>query len=172
MISNRPQSCYKLSVLGFTLIELLVVVLIIGILAAIALPQYQKAVEKSRAVEALANVKALFHAEQRNFLISGQHNASFENIDIVIPGVAAFREADRIETKHFSYAFRNEPTVSWIVANRIPSFATKYAIVMLYNNGERRCIAYNSKYDEICHALGVNTAKTCSYGSGNCFVLN
>ncbi len=59
------KSCCSENIKGFTLIELLVVVLIIGILAAIALPQYQKAVEKSRVAEAIATLK---HMHQRGVL--------------------------------------------------------------------------------------------------------
>ena len=59
--------------LGFTLIEMLVVVLIIGILAGIALPQYQKSVEKARAAEALISINAILKSIDILYLKSGEY---------------------------------------------------------------------------------------------------
>lgn len=53
---------------AFTLIELLVVVLIIGILSAIALPQYTKTVERSRLAEGELMLRALRDAQARCLL--------------------------------------------------------------------------------------------------------
>lgn len=57
---------------GFTLLELLIVVLIIGILASIALPQYKKAVEKSKVSQALITLKYMRERGQE-FLLN--HNS-------------------------------------------------------------------------------------------------
>ncbi len=56
---------------GFTLIELLVVVLIIGILAAIALPQYEKAVGKASAAQLIIALKAYDRARAEYELATG-----------------------------------------------------------------------------------------------------
>ena len=67
---------------GFTLIELLVVVLIIGILAAVALPQYRVAVERARVGKALPVLRSILDARERSFLANGTYSTDLEELDV------------------------------------------------------------------------------------------
>ena len=70
---------------AFTLIELLVVVLIIGILAAVAVPQYKKAVIKSRTATILPVLSSIIQAQDIYYLSNGQYTDNAELLDLQPP---------------------------------------------------------------------------------------
>ena len=79
---------------AFTLIELLVVVLIIGILAAVAVPKYQKSVEKSRLYSFIPLVKSVAVAKGEYYLATGQWARKFENLSISLSNEWSIADQD------------------------------------------------------------------------------
>ncbi len=127
---------------AFTLIELLVVVLIIGILSAIALPQYQKAVLKARFSEAFINLKAIGDAVKLCELEHGGPSEdtchTFDELSVELPSTGTkYTSYDMVvSTKYFDYMpYSVNGVNSGMIASAIyHSGDTEFSIV-LYRDG-------------------------------------
>lgn len=150
---------------GFTLIELLVVVLIIGILSAVALPQYQKTIHKSRTAEAWANLSALKTAAKIYCL---------ENPTGVIRGNG---ERDEFSvsvknSKYFEYIYNIDcANSSIVVATQYRPSSSMVVHLGINDLGYRVCKPLGGVGDEeFCKSLGMATAGTgeeCLCGAGD-----
>ena len=114
---------------GFNIIELVVVVVIIGILSALAIPQYNKTVERSRQTEALTNLAAIRGAQLRHYLEYSNYSDSFDDLDIDNNTNGTFFDYDPVASIDHSVlarAYRN--------TEKYPYGATRYNIEA-YENG-------------------------------------
>ena len=147
---------------AFTLIELLVVVLIIGILAAVALPQYNLAVEKSRASEAFSILQTIQQAGIVCELEKGDM-CMYDELSIELPGFDC--EPAGCEGDKFSYwcdeggctspvAVRENSEYGYAIKYTSPvdEPTTYYGYKLLPN--KRYCDASNEKEQKICKSLG------------------
>lgn len=146
---------------GFTLIELLVVVLIIGILAAVAWPNYQVAVERARITKALPLLRSIRDAQMRYQMATSKQTASLDALDISIPYTKKEMEA----TDRYIYAGTPIGIIT-IVPNAI-FYGTRYVHLDYYGRNSAHTeigICYPLKTsgslgERICGSFGPKTER-------------
>jgi prepilin-type N-terminal cleavage/methylation domain-containing protein len=156
------SSSWLMTTSAFTLIELLVVVLIIGILAAIALPKYQKSTEKTRATEALIILKAISKANDMYFLATDSYTKDMNDLDIEIPGAKSEVSGllNRSTTQFFNCGVDNNKTTKRkALCTRLPLVGETYVIVTSQDDKTYCLSQTDKKYDYVCEALGGKPAE-------------
>ena len=149
---------------AFTLIELLVVVLIIGILAAVALPQYQVAVLKSRFSTAIPNVHTLAQAAELYYLANGSYpEDTFGPLDVgdIACSKTRTNSSGQIFCNNVVYdlnagpGWREDFSEERIEARVEGIYYIYYLMHSPQFAGERYCVAYNNaKADSVCKSMG------------------
>ena len=164
---------------GFTLIELLVVVLIIGILAAMAMPQYFKAVERSRMAEAVTLMNSITQAQRRKFMQTNRYAEDFRGLDVSPKGATGdsyFTKGDP-QTGAGGNGFEIDLTDSFVAAYRMvdgsmssSSLQYQYLLYRYYQSDNVSCWGNNRAGEELCADFcGIDTPAVvcCNNGTSN-----
>ena len=92
---------------GFTLMELIFAIIIIGILAALAIPRFSDTIEKSRITEAINILGSLRNAQEVYNLENGAYTATIGSLDVTIPASNNFQAPTTAEANPIASIQRN-----------------------------------------------------------------
>ncbi len=143
---------------AFTLIELLVVVLIIGILAAVAVPQYKKIVWKSRAAQIIPVVRSLAEAEKRYWLANGTYTTNFDELDLKFTQNKGFDEKKTYWTLHLIDIRSAQHVIAEINRLGNPWFYIRYDLA----NNWLECMPESDGGNEICKLFSKTEPYSCA----------
>ncbi|MBO7237825.1 MAG: type II secretion system protein [Elusimicrobiaceae bacterium] len=159
---------------AFTLIELLVVVLIIGILAAIALPQYQKAVVKAQLIKYIQYATSIDRANELYHLANDKYTEDVRDLDIDITGGATefkrggFTARESNVSAYYADGSSCGPDYSGGGACMTFVFGNdKEKRIYIYSHSQKgilRCKGYNDWGSSVCRSMAVNPNQTAESG--------
>lgn len=152
---------------GFSLIEVLTAVLIVSILAAVSMPIYTRAIERSRAMEAMSNVKAINDAVYVYHADKEKCPSKFKQLVVTLP-VAGALDSASVSTKYFTFTLGgagvNVPGTPCpgVIATRLNGGDYQYSIYNSYHSAQGKAASLscapaseNPKSQAICDALGL-----------------